>query len=383
MNTSSYHGFNRAQILTLTHRLKKVGIVARPSALRILGERYKESINARLAGRTRSRAARALVLTYHRVVEVNTDPQLLCVTPSHFSEQLSVLRQHYRVVPLQTLVRRLRSGKEVDGMVALTFDDGYFDNLEIAKPLLERHEIPSTVFIASKYIDAKHGFWWDELESLLLGAEPIPQRLRLNVHGRRYEWDFGKDCLIEAQQTGDHQQWQVTAGGSPTRRHIVYQSLHTLLYDLPPDERNAVLDKLRQWAGRRSGARATHRTLTAEELRVLAASDLIEIGAHTATHPALSMLSKPAQESEILGGKQQLEELIGRPATNFAYPYGSLTSFDDRSVAVVKAAGFESAVTTFANSIKPDANPYALPRVLVRDCDGDQFHQLLRGWISA
>jgi peptidoglycan/xylan/chitin deacetylase (PgdA/CDA1 family) len=383
MNTSLYRSFNGSGMLTLMHRLRKVGIVARPGALRMLGRRLgAASIRAPIARLARSRTAGALVLTYHRVIDVNGDPQLLRVTPQHFAEQLSVLRQHYRVVPLRTLLRRLGAGEEIAGTVALTFDDGYVDNLEVAQPLMERFETPATVFIASHYIGGNRGFWWDELEALLLDAEPIPQTLRLNIRGRRYEWDFADDCLYEPAQHKQHQQWHVELASAPTRRHRVYQRLHKLLYNLAPDERDAVLDKLRQWAARETCARASHRTLTAQELHTLAASPLIEIGAHTATHPALSMLSRSAQEVEIRGGKQRLEELIGRETTSFAYPYGSLSSFDEASVAIVKASGFVSAVTTFADSVRPGADPYALPRVLVRDYDGDQFHRFLRSWIG-
>jgi peptidoglycan/xylan/chitin deacetylase (PgdA/CDA1 family) len=362
-------------MLPLLHRLRKIGIIARPGAAKMLGRR--------LAARSvRARAAGAAVLAYHRVIDLDGDPQLLHVTPLHFAEQLGVLRQHYRVVPLDTLVRRLNDGADVAGMVAITFDDGYVDNLRVAKPLLEQHATPATVFIAANYIGAQRGFWWDELEALLLETDSLPQRLRFRVRGRRYEWDLGADCLQGAQQQGAHRGWHVALGSEPTKRHHVYRALHRLLYALPPDERDALLEKLRNWAGRQNVARPDHRVLTKQELRELADSPLIEIGAHTATHPALALLPRQAQDNEIRLGKQHLEEMIGRPTTHFAYPYGSLSSFNESSVAIVKSAGFASACTTFTDAVRQGADPYALPRVLIRDCDGDEFHRVLRGCMN-
>src|SRR6185369_2424037 len=91
--------------------------------------------------------AKALILMYHRVAHVSADPFSLSVAPLHFAEQLDVLRKRAYAMRLQELTAALCDGNIAPRSVVLTFDDGYVDNLETARPLLEHHDIPATVFI--------------------------------------------------------------------------------------------------------------------------------------------------------------------------------------------------------------------------------------------
>jgi len=83
----------------------------------------------------------ALILMYHRVADVDSDPFSLCVAPHHFSEHLEVLRKCARPVPLTKLAAEIRNGGIPPRSVVLTLDDGYADNLESAKPALERYGV--------------------------------------------------------------------------------------------------------------------------------------------------------------------------------------------------------------------------------------------------
>jgi peptidoglycan/xylan/chitin deacetylase (PgdA/CDA1 family) len=108
----------------------------------------------------------ARILMYHRVAEVAVDPWELCVTPQHFAEHLEVLSKFARVVSLSQLTQELDAGKSIDRSIAITFDDGYGDNLLTAKPILEKSDLPATIFVANGYVEQQREYWWDELERL-------------------------------------------------------------------------------------------------------------------------------------------------------------------------------------------------------------------------
>ena len=114
----------------------------------------------------------ALILGYHRVVGREQDPYGLCVSPTRFEEQLRLLRRYARPTSLQELLGVMEKGGELRGRVVLTFDDGYADTLYRAKPLLEKYEVPATVFVATGFLGKT--FWWDELSNLILYASTIP-----------------------------------------------------------------------------------------------------------------------------------------------------------------------------------------------------------------
>jgi len=306
----------------------------------------------------------SLVLGYHRVVEASSDPYALCVAPRRFAEQLEVLRAVARPVSLRELLNGVHERRVPPGAVAVTFDDGYADNLSNALPLLEQYEVPATVFVTSGYLGRQ--FWWDELECLVPGAEGLRGVLRLTIRGRPYEWNF--------ERLADH--GKETSG--PRLRRQVLMALHRLLAPLSEGERGLALKDLADWAGSATNGRPTDRALSPEELTKLAESELVEIGSHSATHPFLATLPPALQRSEIQESKVRLESLLGREITTFAYPHGSLSS---ATVTLVQEAGFAAACTSMPDAVRPSSDPYQLPRLWAKDLNGDAFARWLKGWL--
>src|SRR5262245_38128283 len=113
-------------------------------------------------------AARAVILMYHRIADVPLAPWSMCVAPEHFAAHLLMLRQYAIPMSLNQLAHAYHAGNLPQRAVAITFDDGYADNLHHAKPLLERYGIPATVFVTTGYVGSTREFWWDELERVLL-----------------------------------------------------------------------------------------------------------------------------------------------------------------------------------------------------------------------
>ncbi len=126
---------------------------------------------------------RGLILMYHRVAEVDSDPWGLCVSPRHFSEQLEVLTEYGTSLGLSRFIHALNRGRLPPRPIVVTFDDGYMDNLSDAAPLLERYEVPATIFLVSGAMGRRREFWWDELERVLLQPGPLPKDLQLMIAG--------------------------------------------------------------------------------------------------------------------------------------------------------------------------------------------------------
>jgi peptidoglycan/xylan/chitin deacetylase (PgdA/CDA1 family) len=260
----------------------------------------------------------------------------------------------------------------------VTFDDGYLDNLENAKPLLERYEIPATVFVASGYVGATEEFWWDELERLLLHPGSLPALLQLTIGGESREWDLGDAAFYSVQEWRRHRRWQVRED-PPTLRQAVYLDVWRLLQPLRLSEQRDIVSTLRAWAGGTPTARGTHRTVSPSELRTLSEGGLIEIGAHTETHPLLSQLPLGDQRAEIESSKATLEQLLGTPVSSFAYPYGA---FLPETISLVRDAGFAYACSTRESALPGDTGPFQVPRVQVEDWAGEKFSEQLRGWLG-
>jgi peptidoglycan/xylan/chitin deacetylase (PgdA/CDA1 family) len=327
-------------------------------------------------------ASRAIILLYHRVADLHSDPLLLSVTPEHFLEHLDILRRRCCPTPLAALEESLKGKKRMRKPVVVTFDDGYADNLVNAKPLLERYEVPATVFVTTGYVTQHRSFWWDELEDLLLGSRRLPQSLRLNIAGVSYDWQMSP-CAHNDQTLSAQRRWNILQPESATPRQLVYRSLQQLLRLLPEESRRDVLDELRRWANGGMIAAGHSAPLSVEEVVQLASGGLVEIGAHTVTHPVLSAISVDAQFTEIQQSKTDLEEILGFPVTSFAYPFGSRSDYTEATVAATRHAGFRRACSNFPGLVGPNADVYQLPRFLVRDWDGEEFSRRLSDWLSS
>lgn len=321
-----------------------------------------------------------LILLYHRVTELRSDPWRMCVTPRHFVEHLEVLREHTHLISLRQLSQVLLDGNLPNRSVVVTFDDGYADNLYNAKPALERYGIPATFFLTTGQIGQEREFWWDELERLLLQPDTLPKTLSLNINGTAYRWELGKAARYSEKFFWRRRGWRAYEAAPPSPRHSAYCSLWELLNPLSEGERRKVLGELRTWAGAGPAARPTHRPLLREEAVALAQGELIEVGAHTVTHPALSALPAASQRDEVQRSKAYLEEVLSGQVTSFAYPYGKQYHYTAETVSIVREAGFSCACSNFVGVAGQSTDPFQLPRVAVADQDGRRFARRLSRW---
>ena len=117
----------------------------------------------------RRQGPRPLILMYHRVATPAVDPWGLAVHPDRFETHLDVLRLRRTPLAMSELVRRFHDRSLPDDAVAVTFDDGYADNVTEARPRLAAGDVPATIFLAAGAVGQEREFWWDEVARAILG----------------------------------------------------------------------------------------------------------------------------------------------------------------------------------------------------------------------
>src|ERR1700722_18178605 len=186
---------------------------------------------------------------YHRIGDAPCDPWGLSVHPERFEQHLQRLRRFAEPTPLRHIAAALESGDSSRRAIAITFDDGYADNLHIAAPLLARYDIPSTIFVTTGYIDAPREFWWDELERILLTPAELPEELFLRLDGRVSHRSLGPARLYDCVERCSDRAWFRHKASAPSPRLTFFQSIHGQLMPASERDRRAALDQMGQWTG--------------------------------------------------------------------------------------------------------------------------------------
>lgn len=327
--------------------------------------------------------AKALILLYHRVASLDADPQLLSVTPKHFEEQMEFLSRSYHLISLEEIARLIRTGDEIpDHSVAITFDDGYADNLHQAKPIIDKFSIPTTLFITSGFIGSSLEFWWDVLERILLRPNDGPEVVHLSLNGKAFRFHLGPWSAYRAEDAEQHRAWNVETRIDPTGRHLLYRTLCETMRTIPYSSRRMALGLLASVFATEIDARDTHRILYPEELRELAAGKTITIGAHTVTHSTLSALDLATQKYEIDDARRELSETIGADVNLFSYPYGTFSDYTNQTVALVNELGYQCACSNYCETIWKNSDVFQLPRFVVRDWDSNELSSRIQTWFS-
>lgn len=321
-----------------------------------------------------------IILLYHRIANLDGDPYGLFVSPEHFKQHLEVIKHAYSPMKLAHIGEKYYSLRKSPPRIVITFDDGYADNLHHAKPLLEQYDIPATVFIATGLLNQQREFWWDELGRIFLQPGTLPEHLTLHIREEEHYWMLATASHYELASYERDCHWSLQEKSDPTPRHLVFRQLYPLLYPLSHGEQQTILATLREWGGISPQGRTSHRIMTEEEVALLASGELIEIGAHTVTHPHLASLPPSLQQVEIIAGKKRLEEILNQSVTSFSYPYGARRDYTAETVQLVKDIGFERACSNFSGIIRQSIDCFQLPRFCVLNWPGEEFSSLLKKW---
>ncbi len=325
---------------------------------------------APLRRRARWAMPRAGILMYHRVTTEPVDPWGLCVTPKAFDEQMATLAKHRAAIDLQAFADGSAYTATGD-RIAVTFDDAYIDNLTTALPILEKHEIPATIFIVSQALGRCREFWWDALVRAVLESGQLPSTLAIELGGK--VWSFTIDDQPGDAALAAH--WSADEHEPRTARERLYLDLWNIIVALPPDAQDAAVDTVLAWAGQPVIGPAARYPAAPEQIAALATHPLVRIGSHTRHHVSLPDLPSAAQRHEIEGGHGELEGLIGRRIDRFSYPFGR---FDAVARGHVQALGIEIACTSVPRAAVARDDRAELSRLQSTERDGDAFLRWLR-----
>jgi peptidoglycan/xylan/chitin deacetylase (PgdA/CDA1 family) len=306
----------------------------------------------------------AIVLGYHRIVDKPQDPFSISVTPTHFAKHIEILCRYANPISLQDIVKALEEKRIPKRALAITFDDGYADNLYAVKPILEHYEIPATVFVVTGNLGNE--FWWDKLERILLSPKRLPEKLSLKIDSNQYEWN-----LIDIDK--EHQK----SNKYKSRQNFLL-SVSKCLEPLSLDDRTEMIGKISRWTEEESNQDSCNRALSANEIIELTKGDLIEIGSHTVTHTTLDKLPLEEQLNEIQHSKSHFEKLLGTEVESFSYPHGSMAK---PTLAILRISGFNCACASYNDVVWNRSNPLKFPRFWIPNWDGETFSNWLKRWM--
>ena len=280
--------------------------------------------------------ARLSVLIFHRVLR-EPDPLFPGeMDAPRFEAVCSWMSEWFNVLPLDAAVRQLETGALPERAMAITFDDGYADNHDVALPILRRHGLPATFFIATGFLDG--GRMWNDTVIESIRRTPL----------RRI--DLRSVCGMDL---GIHDLDTVTA-----RRTAIGRIIGGIKY-MEPERRQTVVDTI---GSRADTALPDDLMMTSEQVRGMRAAGM-QIGAHTVSHPILARLDREAAREEIEVSRQRLEAILDERIGLFAYPNGKpAEDYSDETVTLAREVGFDAAVSTAWGAAGSATDRFQLPR---------------------
>lgn len=275
--------------------------------------------------------ARLTVLIFHRALPA---PDPIFPDEMHarrFDETCGWLKSWFNMLPLDAAVAHLRDGTLPARAACITFDDGYADNHDVALPILQRHGLPATFFIATGFLDG--GRMWNDtvIESV---RHTMATTLDLGELGR-------------------------FAVGTPAEKAAAIGAIIGKIKYLPVAER---LDAAQRIASAAHVNPPNNLMMTSLQVKAMRQAGM-QIGAHTVSHPILARLSNELVRAEIKGSKDFLEHLLGERVGLFAYPNGKPgEDYVPASVDVVRSLGFDAAVSTQWGAFRAGDDPFQIKR---------------------
>jgi peptidoglycan/xylan/chitin deacetylase (PgdA/CDA1 family) len=279
---------------------------------------------------------RLIILNYHRA------------TGKNLRYQLEYLRRHYRILHLEEALEEFFSTEQSDKHdrrvpLVLTFDDGYLDNYTYGWQLARELCIPITIFLVPGYSESGECFWWQAPEYLVRSTKVA----KVAIEGRTYTLTQPREREALVQVLGRHLRFASSVANREEFLKVAQQAFEVTLPTRASE-----------------GQRDTALPLTWAEIRAMDESKWVSFGAHTMYHPIIGYLTDVEEiRREVSESRHVLERQLGHPVRSFAYPVGKYEHIGKYGVDIVRAAGYEWAVTTIEEVNTPQTDPYLLRRL--------------------
>ncbi len=286
----------------------------------------------------------AIIVAYHGVIPDHLWQGWITadmIPLSLFRQHLQFYRKHYNVMPLRQMVEGLSGdGRHLPSRsLAITFDDGYRNNLLYAMPALVDEQMTAAFMLTSGFIDRTMRLWWLRLKKVFASALRRGRGVRLLP-----------DLFLPTDEPG--------------RAHLSYKQALALLKTMPSLERDAMLDRLESDCPPETDEDSA---LIFEPMSWDDVADLhrnqMEIGAHTVSHPILAQETTLAATNEVVISADRVRQHIPVNEMAFSYPNGQWADFTVTMEAAVRDAGCYCALSSVPGTNSAGDNPYALRRL--------------------
>lgn len=266
---------------------------------------------------------------------------------SHLQQQLRYITKHYHPLSLPEAFDRMRSGKLPNNALVFAIDDGYESIYKLAYPLLQKYNVPATVFLSTAFLDRKTPLWFDRL--LFAVVRTKNPSLLLSLGGKAKVFEL--DCLL-------------------SRKHC-QQFVNSYAKNCSQDKRDEMIayaeDQLGVKLDFSSDMPAIFRPLSWDQVRQMHASRLITFGPHGDGHYILSKCPPAMQREDIIHSYGRVaDELKTRPRF-FAYPNGESADFTSALYTIFSSLGVDAACTTMHGFNTSATDQYALKRISILD----------------
>jgi peptidoglycan/xylan/chitin deacetylase (PgdA/CDA1 family) len=283
-----------------------------------------------------------IILTYHGVTGQTHSLGLLNHAGLHinvgkFAEQMRFLKKNYNIIPLSILLDSIKNRQQLPRYsVVITFDDGYDNNYTHAFPVLLKHNLPATIFLATRYIGRDDLFWADRLE-WLFRSERCLSKIRLKHKNNKPE-NISPRILLETyinkcKKISENQKKSFIEELEKTCTPV----------NLPQDP--------------------DYRCLNWGQVKEMYESGLVEVGSHTHNHVIMTRVSEEQALKELEASKKALKDGVGISPRSFSYPNGQHSDFDENTHQIVERQGFECALLSIEGLNRAPASSFGLKRL--------------------